>query len=108
VPISNANKNRNNLTKEKKTMCDDFENDFDNNDDFMDEDEYDADMEVDDPLDGDSDLDGEPDDAESQGQEDDFTAKDAFIVGGAFGWGYEEGLRERKQRKRRRYSDDSD
>ena len=41
-------------------------------------------------------------------QDDDFTAKDAFIVGGAFGWGYEEGLREQKRRKRRRSSDDNE
>ncbi len=80
-------------------MCD-FEDDFDN-DDFMDEN-----TEMDDPLDGDSDLDGEPDDAESQGQEDDFTAKNAFILGGAMGFAYEKGFRERKRRKRKRFSDD--
>ena len=78
-------------------MCDYFEDDFDN-DDFMDED-----TEMDDSLDGDSDLDGEPDDAESK---DDFTAKDAFIIGGIFGIGYEEGLRERTRKKRKRFRGD--
>ena len=70
------------------------------------EDEYDADTEMDDPLDGDSECDAEPNQAESQ--DDDFTAKDAFLVGGAIGFGYEEGLRERKRRKRKRFSDESE
>ena len=92
-------------------MCDFFKNG-----DFMDDDydegestlnrsfegEYDGDTEMDDPLEGDSDLDGEPDDAESK---DDFNAKDAFFLGGAFEFGYEQGLRERKRRKRKRLGD---
>ena len=77
--------------------------------DFMDEDFFEDnledDLEIDEPLDGDSDLDGEPDDAESQ--EDEFTARDAFFLGSAIGWGYEEGLTERKRRKRKKFSDDS-
>ena len=36
---------------------------------------------------------------------DDFTARDAFFLGSAIGFGYEEGLRERKRRKRKRFSD---
>ncbi len=32
-------------------------------------------------------------------QEDDFNAKDAFILGGAMGWAYEEGLDEAERRK---------
>ena len=39
-------------------------------------------------------------------KDDDFTAKDAFFLGCAMGFGYEEGLRERKRRKRKRFSDD--
>jgi len=67
-------------------------------------DEYDADEEMDDSLDGDSECDAEPNPAESQN--DDFTTEDAFYLGGAIGFGYEEGLRERKRRKRKRFSDD--
>ena len=79
---------------------------FDDFDDF--EDEYDADTEMDDSLDGGSECDAEPNQAESQ-DDDDFTAEDAFFVGGAIGFGYEEGSRERKRRKRKRFSDnDSD
>jgi hypothetical protein len=92
-------------------MCDFFD-DFDDNydegasmDDDSFEDEYDADTEMDDPLDGDSDFDGEPDDAESK---DDFTAKEAFVIGAALGFAYEQGLREQKRRKGKRFSDDSD
>ena len=61
---------------------------------------------MDDPFNCESDLDDEPDNAESQ--DDDFTAKDAFILGGAMGFAYDEGLSERKRRKRKRLSDDSD
>ena len=35
-----------------------------------------------------------------------FTGRDAFILGGAMGWAYEEGLEER--RKRRKNSDSND
>ena len=77
---------------------------FDDFDDF--EDEYDADAEMDDPFDGDSECDAEPNQAESQG--DGFTTEDAFFLGSAMGFGYEEGLRERKRRKRKRFSDDDD
>ena len=78
----------------------DWYDDFDN-DDFIDEE-----TEMDDPFDGDSECDAELDQTESQ--DDDFTAKDAFLVGGAIGFGYEEGSRERKRRKRKRFRDDSD
>jgi len=86
---------------------DDFEDDFDN-DDPLDGDSFEDSLEgeMDEPFTGDTDLDGEPDDAESQ--KDDFTAKDAFFVGGAMGFGYEEGLRERKRKKKKRFSDNSD
>ena len=103
--------------KEGREM-EDFNDDFDN-DDFMDEDsfedEYDADTEMDDPFDGDSDLDGEPDEAESHDDEfvakdepcdDKLTAREVAILGGAMGFAYSEGLRERKRRKRKRFGDD--
>ncbi len=41
---------------------------------------------------------------------DKFTGRDAFILGGAMGWAYEEGLEEgrRKRRKQRKNSDSND
>ena len=69
------------------------------------EDEYDADTEMDDPLDGDSECDAEHNQAESQ-DDDEFTAKDAFFLGSAIGFGYEEGLRSRRRKKRNRFVDD--
>ncbi len=66
-------------------------------DDFEDDIEEDFDeSEVEDSLDDDPEMDNEPDEADSH--EDDFNAKDAFILGGAMGWAYEEGLGERKRR----------
>jgi hypothetical protein len=76
----------------------DWFDDFDN-DAFMDED-----TEMDDPLDSDSEYDAELDQTESQG--DGFTTRDAFFLGSAMGFGYEEGLRERIRRKRKRFIDD--
>jgi hypothetical protein len=61
-------------------------------------------MEMDDPFDGDSECDAEPNQAESQNV--DFTARDAFFLCSAIGFGYEEGSRERQRRKRNRFSDD--
>jgi len=69
-------------------------------DDFFEdsfEDNLEEDMEMSEPLDGDPEFDDEPGEAESQ-QNDEFTARDAFFLGSAIGWGYEEGLKERKQR----------
>ena len=86
-------------------MCDffdDFDDDFGNDDSF--EDEYDEHTDREEPFTDDADLDGEPEKSESK---DDFTAKDAFILGGAMGFAYEQGLKERQRRKRKRYSDDS-
>ena len=78
-------------------------------DDFMDEeffeDNLEDDLEMSEPFDGDSMQEDEPEQAESK--EDEFTARDAFFLGSAFGWGYKEGLTERKQRKRKKFSDDS-
>ena len=103
-------------------MCDDFEgfdNDFDNGD-FMDdsfEDSFEGETDgsfagesESDDKSGDTDLDGEPDDG------DDFTAKDAFMVGSFAGLAYEEGIEggrrkrllkeQSKRRKRKRFSND--
>jgi hypothetical protein len=82
----------------------DFIDDFEDENSF--EDEYDADTEMDEPFAGEPDCDNETDRAEPQ--EDDLNAIDPIIIGGVFGFGYEEGLRERKRRKRKRFSDDSD
>lgn len=86
-------------------MCDFFDDfeDFDNSD-FTDEDSLEGEM--DEPFTGDAELDDEPIEAESQ--DDDFTVKDAFILGGAMGFAYEEGMRKRKRKKRKRSSHDSD
>ncbi len=44
---------------------------------------------------------------EDESQDNGFSTKGAFILGGAMGWAYEEGRRERKRRKRKMLSDDS-
>ena len=44
-----------------------------------------------------SEFDDAPKDAESQG--DNFTAKDAFILGGAMGWAYSKGQEERERQR---------
>ena len=75
-------------------------------DDFEDEAFFDDNLEIDDALSDESDREGEPEDAESQ--DNDFTAKDAFFIGGAKGFAYEEGLRRRKRKKQKRFSDDYD
>ena len=84
---------------------DDFDNDYDEGQP-MGEDSFEDKLEeeMDERFTGDTELDDESIEAESQ--DDDFTAKDAFILGGAFGFGYEEGLRARKRRKRKRLSED--
>lgn len=79
-------------------MCD-FDGDFEG-DDFMEDDYFEdclGDLETEDPPDGGADVGGESEDAGSV--DDEFTAKDAFFIGGAMGWGYEEG-REEAERKR--------
>jgi hypothetical protein len=92
-------------------MCDnfdDFQDDFDN-DYFMDDNSFDdsIDAEMDEPSADDTEPDEGFDDAESQALDDEFTAKDAFFLGSGMGFAYEEGLNERKRRKRKRFSDDS-
>ena len=61
------------------------------------EESFEEELEMDDMLDGDNKSDNEPEQAESE--EDEFTAKDAFLLGGAMGFAYEVGLEERKLRK---------
>ena len=93
-------------------MCDffdDFEDDFDN-DDFRDdnsfEDSFDEDLEPNESLADESECDHEPEQG-NKSQDDDLTV-DPFILGGAMGFAYEEGLRERKRRKLKKNSDDPD
>ena len=59
---------------------------------------------MDEPCTDDSELEDEP--VEPELQNDDFTTKHAFFIGGAMGLAYEEGLRARKRKKRKRFSDD--
>lgn len=77
-------------------------------DDFMDEeffeDSSDEDLENDDSFDGDPVQEDEVERAELQGDE---LTVNPIIICGAMGIAYEEGLRERKQRKRKKFSDDS-
>jgi hypothetical protein len=79
---------------------DNFDDDFDEGE-FMDDDSFEEnfeeEMEMDDTLEGVTELDDEQDNVESE--EDKFTAKDAFLLGGAMGFAYEEGLEEGKRRK---------
>ena len=79
---------------------DNFDDDFDEGE-FMDDDSFEErfeeEMEMDDTLEGTTELDDEQDNVESE--EDEFTSKDAFLLGGAMGFAYEEGLEERKRRK---------
>jgi hypothetical protein len=89
-------------------MCDFFDENFDDGN-FMNEDSFEDSLEaeMDEPFVGDFEADGEFDAAKSK--DDDFTAKDAFILGGAMGFGYSEGLKERKKKRRKRLGDnDSD
>ena len=80
-------------------MCG-FNDDF-GNDGFMDEDSFEdsfeENLETDDMCGDNSDIEDEADQTESQ--EDEFTAKDVFFIGGAMGWAYEEGLEERRRRE---------
>jgi len=77
-----------------------FDDDFDEGE-FMDDDSFEEsfeeEMEMDDTLEGATELDDEQDNVESE--EDEFTAQNAFLLGGAMGFAYEEGLEEGKRRK---------
>ena len=61
------------------------------------EESFEEEVEIEDTVEGDNKSDDEPEQAESE--EDKFTAKDAFLLGGAMGFAYEVGLEERKRRK---------
>ena len=77
---------------------DDFgENGFTDDDSFEDS----LEGEMDEPFTGDTELDDEPIEAESQ--DDDFTV-DSFFIGGVMGLAYSEGLKERKRRRPKRFS----
>ncbi len=90
-------------------MCDFFDN-FDDdcddieNDDIMDEgsfeDSLEENLEMDEPFVGDAEFDDEH--YETDSQDDEFKARDVFILGGAMGWAYEEGLKEGHRRKIKR------
>ena len=80
-------------------MEDFFEDIFDDN--------IEEDLEIEEPFDDDPEFDDEHGEAESK-EDDYFTARDAFFLGSAIGWGYEEGLRGRKLKKRKKFSDDSE
>ncbi len=70
------------------------------------EDSFEDDMEMSEPPTDDPGLDDDLYETDSK-EDDYFTARDAFFLGSAIGWGYEEGLRERKQRKRKKFRDES-
>jgi len=76
---------------------DNFDDDFDEMDEDSFEESFEEEMEIDDTVEAVTELDDEPEQAESE--DDEFTAKDAFFLGSAMGWAYEEGLEERKRRK---------
>ena len=72
----------------------DFDDDYDDYEDYEDFEEDDDftpwdDAQSDDPIPDESDCDT-------------FTARDAFFIGGAMGWAYEEGLDEKRRQSRRR------
>ena len=87
---------------------DDFDDDFDNGD-FMDEDIFEdnieEDLETDEPFDDDPVQEDEP--YETHSKDSEFTTKEAFFLGSFFGFAYEEALKKRKQRKGKKFSDNS-
>ncbi len=74
-----------------------FEDIFDDN--------IEEDLEIEEPFDGDPVQEDEP--YETDTKESEFTTKEAFFLGSFFGFAYEEGLKDRKRRKRKKFSDDS-
>ncbi len=74
-----------------------FEDIFDDN--------MEEDLEIEEPFDDDAAQEDEPEQADSKDSE--FTTKEAFFLGSFFGFAYE-GLRKRKQRKRKKFRDESD
>ena len=76
---------------------DNFDDDFDEMDEDSFEESFEEELEMDDTVEGVTELDDEQDNVESE--KDKFTAKDAFLLGGAMGFAYEVGLEERNRRK---------
>ena len=97
---------------------DDFEDDFNNDGDFMDddsfEDTFDEDLEPENSFDDDLESDSN-EIAKDEPCDDNLTAREATILGGAMGFAYEEGVEEGrrkrllkeqyKRRKRKKFSD---
>lgn len=75
---------------------DDFDDAFDGNGDSF-EGSFDEDFEAEDSIDDDIGIEGET--AGDDTHDDEFTMKDAVILGSAMGWAYEDGLEEAKRRK---------
>jgi hypothetical protein len=85
---------------------DDFSDDFDDDGDFFSDDSDDS-FEMDDSLDEDSGI--EDDLSGDDMHDDEFTMKDAVILGSAMGWAYEEGFEEAERRKlEKKMQDDRD
>jgi len=94
---------------------DDYTDDFDDfgDGDFCNDDDY-ANDDCEDPLgldDGDLDDDWCDEDGavsdggfNNEGDEDHFTWEEAFFIGGAMGWAYEEGIRNRKKRLKKKFT----
>ena len=76
-------------------FSDDFGDDFNGNGDFMDD--SGGDFGPEDSLDDDSGI--EDDLTGDDIHDDEFTMKDAVILGSAMGWAFDEGLEEGKRRK---------
>ena len=84
-------------------MCD-FSDDFDDFDEDSFKDAYDDDFEMEEAAENDLESAGEATNGNTC--EDKFTVEDSAILGGAMSYAFEEGLRERKRRKLKKFSDD--
>jgi hypothetical protein len=91
-------------------MCDffdDFDDDFDESE-SVDDDSFEDSLEgeMGEPFTDNAELEDKPDQTESQ---DDYLNVDPFFIGGAMGFGYSEGLKEREKKRRKRLgANDSD
>ncbi|MFH1738081.1 MAG: hypothetical protein ABIH23_03675 [bacterium] len=89
-------------------FSDDFEGDSGDDGNFMDddsiEDSFDDDFGPEDSCEDDSGIEIEP--IGDEMCDDEFTVKDAVILGSAMGWAYEEGLDEAERRKLEKKMDD--
>jgi hypothetical protein len=82
-----------------------FFEDFDTFDDNSSEDNLEEDLEMDEPNASNSESDDEIDQPESDVDELDV---DPFLIGGAMGYAFGEGMRERKRKKRKKRDDELD